>query len=76
MTQLDLDGAGTVLGTLAGNAPMLRANAVAGLVGALSDQTQLLSPAGFGNNETASRDAWQLTPASAGSLTRVTANLP
>jgi hypothetical protein len=76
LTQLDLDGANTAVGALAANAPMLRADAIAGLVGVLADQTQLLSPAGFGNHETDGRDAWQFMPAGAGSLTRVTANLP
>jgi len=76
LTQLDLAGAGTSVGTLAASAPMLRTDAIAGLASVLSEQTQLVAPAGFGSHETDGRDAWQFTPASVGSLTRVTANLP
>jgi hypothetical protein len=75
LTQLDLAGAGTAVGSLAASAPLLRGDAIAGLVGALSAQTQLLSVAGLASDETDSRDAWQFTPA-ASSLTRVTTNLP
>ena len=76
LTQMDLSGAGIALGTLSGNAPLLRGNAIAGVMVALSDQTQLLTPGGLGDNETDIRDAWQLTPGSVGSLTRVTTSLP
>ena len=76
LTQLDFSGAGVALGTVAASAPMLRGDAIAGLMSSLSGQTLLSSPAGFGDDETDSRDAWQFTPASAGSLTRVTSSLP
>jgi hypothetical protein len=75
LTQLDLAGSGTAVGSLAASAPLLRGDAIAGLAGALSAQTQLLSVAGLASDETDRRDAWQFTP-SASSLTRVTTNLP
>jgi hypothetical protein len=75
LTQFDLAGNGTAVGSLAASAPLLRGDAIAGLVGALSEQTQLLSVAGLASDETDTRDAWQFTPA-ASSLTRVTTNLP
>ena len=76
LTQLDLSGNAIVLGNVAASAPMLRGDAVAGLPASLSGQTLLSSPGGFGDDETDSRDAWQFTPAGAGSLSRVTSNLP
>jgi hypothetical protein len=76
LTETGLSGAGTVLGTLTASAPWVRGDATVGLVTSLSGQSLLSSPAGFGDDETDGRDAWQLTPASAGSLTRVTSNLP
>jgi len=75
LTQLDLAGTGTAVGSLAASAPLLRGDAIAGLVGGLSAQTRLLSVAGLASDETDIRDAWQFTPA-ASSLTRVTTNLP
>ena len=76
LTQLDLAGNAIVLGNVAASAPMLRGDAVAGLATSLSGQTLLSSPGGFGDDETDGRDAWQFTPAAAGSLARVTSNLP
>ena len=76
LTQTELSGASTVLGTLAAGAPLVRGDATVGLVTSLAGQSLLSSPAGFGDGETDGRDAWQFTPASAGSLTRITANLP
>jgi hypothetical protein len=76
LTQTELSGSSSVLGTLAASAPWVRGDATVGLVTSLSGQSLLSSPAGFGEDETDGRDAWQFTPASAGSLTRVTANLP
>jgi hypothetical protein len=76
LTQLDFTGAGTALGNVAASAPMLRGDAVVGLMTSLSGQTLLNSPAGFGDDETDRRDAWQVTPGTAASLTRVTTNLP
>ena len=76
LTQLDFSGAGIALGSVTASAPMLRGEAIAGLTSSLSGQTLLSSPGGFGDGETDGRDAWQFTPASAGSLTRVTSNLP
>ena len=76
LTQVSLADAATSLGTLAASAPWVRGDAVAGLVSALPGQTFLAGPGGFGSDETDFRDAWQFTPATAGSLTRVTINLP
>ena len=76
LTQLDLDGAPTALGGVAASAPMLRGDAVAGVTASLSGQTLLTTPGGFGDDETDGRDAWQFTPAGAGSLARVTTSLP
>jgi len=76
LTQYTLTGDATTLGSLAAGAPVVRGQAIAGLVSALAGQTVLSSPAGFGNGETDMRDAWQFTPAGASSLTRVTTNLP
>ena len=76
LTQLDLSGVGTSLGTVAASAPMLRGDAIAGLTASLPGQTLLATAGGFGDEETDSRDAWQFTPAGAGSLTRVTSSLP
>ena len=76
LMQLDFSGAGIALGNVTASAPMLRGDAITGLASSLSGQTLLNSPAGFGDDETDRRDAWQFTPATAGSLTRVTSNLP
>lgn len=76
LTQLDLSGTAGVLGNVAASAPMLRGDAVAGVMSSLSGQTLLATPGGFGDDETDLRDAWQFTPAAAGSLTRVTSTLP
>ena len=76
LTQLDFSGNAVALGNVAASAPMLRGDAIVGLASSLSGQTLLNSPAGFGDGETDRRDAWQVTPATVGSLTRVTSNLP
>ena len=76
LTQLDLAGNATVLGNVAASAPMLRGDAVAGLMTSLSGQSLLSTPGGLGDDETDGRDAWQFTPATGGSLARVTSNLP
>jgi hypothetical protein len=76
LTQLDLSGVDTLVGNITASAPWLRGDAVAGLPSALSGQTLLKTSAGFADDETDRRDAWQFTPASAGSLVRVTTNLP
>ena len=76
LTQMDLTGAGASVGTLTVDAPMLRVDAIAGLVNVLVGQTELLSLAGLASGQTDIRDAWQFTPATADSLARVTANLP
>ncbi len=76
MTELDLAGNAIVLCYVAASAPLLRGDAVAGLATSLSGQTLLSSQGGFGDDETDGRDAWQFTPAAAGSLARVTSNLP
>ena len=55
---------------------MMRGDAVVGLMASVSGQTLLATPGGFADQETDRRDAWQLTPAAAGSLTRVTSSLP
>jgi hypothetical protein len=76
LTQLDLSGSATALGTVAASAPMLRGDAIAGLAASLPGQTLLATAGGFGGDETDARDAWQFTPAAAGSLTRVTSSVP
>ena len=76
LTQLGLTGGSVALGNLAANAPMMRGDAVVGLVASLPGQTLLSAPGGFGDQETDRRDAWQFTPATAASVTRVTSNLP
>ena len=76
LTQYDFSGAATTLGTVAASAPRIDAVAVTGLVNSLAGQTYLSSPGGFGKGQTDVRDAWQFTPATASSLTRVTTNLP
>lgn len=76
LTQFTLAGAGTSIGSNAATAAMLRSDPVAGLVSALSGQNALSSPAGFGDGQTDTRDAWQFTPGTAASLTRVTSSLP
>ena len=76
LTQVSLSGVATSLGTLAALAPWMRGDAVAGLPTALSGQRFLPGPAGFASDETDERDAWQFTPSTAGSVTRVTSNVP
>ena len=76
LTQFTLAGVGTDLGSNAAATAILRSDAVAGLVSALSGQNTLTSPAGFGDGETDTRDAWQFTAGSASTLTRVTSRLP
>jgi len=76
LTQTELAGGNSVLGTLAASAPLVRGDATAGLLTSLPGQSLLSTPGGFGDDETDARDAWQFTPADAGSLTRVTGNLP
>ncbi len=76
LTQFDFAGGSTNLGTLSASAPMVDGVAVAGLPSVVAGQTYLASPGGFGKGQTDVRDAWQFTPASAGSLARVTTNLP
>lgn len=76
LTQTSLAGSASTVGTLAASAPWVRGDAVAGLTTSLSGQTLLNSPAGFGDDETDERDAWQFTPGTAASLARVTSNLP
>jgi len=77
LMQLDFGGnALAALGPLAASAPRVRGDAVAGLTTSLAGQTLLSSPAGFGKNQTDKRDAWQFTPSTAGSVTRVTTNVP
>ena len=76
LTQLDLSGAAISLGTVAASAPMLRGDTIAGLATSLPGQTLLATAGGFGDDETDRRDAWQFTPAAAGSLSRVTSSLP
>jgi hypothetical protein len=76
LTQVSLAGDATSLGTLAATAPWVRGDAIAGLASALSGQQFLPGPGGFATDETDQRDAWQFTPATAGSLTRVTSNVP
>jgi len=76
LTQWGLSGGSVALGTLAAAAPMVRGDAVAGLLGEVAGQTLLSTPGGFADQETDRRDAWQFTPAGAGSVQRVTSNLP
>ncbi|HEX7638531.1 MAG TPA: hypothetical protein VF457_09055, partial [Burkholderiaceae bacterium] len=77
LVQTPLDGsAALMLGTVPTATAWMRGDGVQGLAGALSGQTFLATPAGFGSGETADRDAWQLTPGSAGSLSRSTTYLP
>jgi hypothetical protein len=49
---------------------------VAGLASSIAGESFLAAPGGFGNGETDRRDAWQFVPGGAGSLARVTSNLP
>jgi hypothetical protein len=77
LTQQDMAGANTTaIGTVAASSAWMRGDVIAGMATALSGQNFLLSLGGFGEEETNLRDAWQLTPGTAGSLQRVTANLP
>ncbi|MEO5689410.1 MAG: hypothetical protein ABIR54_18795 [Burkholderiaceae bacterium] len=76
LTQLSLAGTSTALGNIAAATSWTRGDAMAGLTASLSGQTFLSATAGFGSGETDRRDAWQFTPASAGSVTRITSNLP
>lgn len=76
LTQFDFAGHATTLGTNAAASAALSTDAIVGLVAPLAGQTELSSPAGFGDGETDTRDAWQFTPDDASSLTRVTTSLP
>jgi hypothetical protein len=76
VTQEDLAGTDTLLGTLGAAGASMKGDRVAGLATALAGETYLAAPGGFGDGETDRRDAWQFMPAGAGSLTRVTRNLP
>lgn len=76
LAQVSLSGGATSLGTLAATTPWVRGDAIAGLASSLSGQQFLPGPAGFATDETDRRDAWQFTPGSAGSLLRVTSNVP
>jgi hypothetical protein len=76
LTQVSLANGITSLGVQAAAAPWMRGDAIAGLPVSLSGQTFLGTTAGFGDGETSRRDAWQFTPATAGSLTRITSNVP
>jgi hypothetical protein len=76
LTQFTLAGSGTTLGANAAASAVLSTEAISGLVSPLAGQTVLSSPAGFGDGETDTRDAWQFTAGGASSLTRVTNNLP
>lgn len=76
LIQFTLAGVGTTVGTNAATSAILRSDAITGLMSSLSGQNTLSSPAGFGDGETDTRDAWQFTPGSAASLARVTTNLP
>jgi hypothetical protein len=76
LTQLALSGGSIALGTVAAAAPMMRGDAVVGVMASVSGQSLLATPGGFADQETDRRDAWQITPGGAGSLTRVTSNLP
>jgi hypothetical protein len=75
LTQEDMAGTDTPLGTLATAGLSASGDAIAGLAASIGLQTFLTAPGGFGNGETDKRDAWQFLPASGGSLTRVTSNL-
>jgi hypothetical protein len=75
-TQQDMAGATTLLGTLATAGASVSGDAIAGLASAIAAQTFLTAPGGFGNGETDKRDAWQILPASGGSLARITSNVP
>ena len=63
------------LGTLASSSAWVRADLTEGLAGVLGGQTFLPAPGGLGSNEVDVRDAWQVTPDTAGSLVRVTSDL-
>jgi hypothetical protein len=76
LTQVSLSGSATSLGTLDAAAPWMRGDAIAGLAASLPGQTFLSATAGFGNGETDRRDAWQVMPGSASSVTRITTSLP
>jgi hypothetical protein len=76
LTELELGGGSTSLGALAAAAPWLRGDATTGLATSLPGQTFLPSPGGLGSDQTDARDAWQFTPAGAGTLVRITSNLP
>jgi hypothetical protein len=68
-------GLSTSLGTVPGTPPVMSASLTDGLVGAFAVQTDL--PYTQGNaGETNQRDAWQVTPGLAGSLQRITNNVP
>jgi hypothetical protein len=69
-------GAVITFGAVAAGSQYMHGDLVDGLPGAVAGQTLLASPGGFGVDETDTRDAWQLTPGVAGSLLRVTSNLP
>ncbi len=64
------------LGALAASAAWVHQDLVDGLASSLEGVTFLESPGGFGTGEVSASDAWQLTPGTAGSLVRVTTNLP
>jgi len=80
LTQVDIaSGTSTSLGTLAPERMRMQApgrDAVAGLPYELAGETMIDSPEGFGWGDTDKRDAWQFTPGQAGSLARVTTNVP
>jgi hypothetical protein len=80
LTQTDLaSGVSSTLGSLAPASFWMQAparDAIAGLPYALAGETMVDSPEGFGSHDTDRRDAWQLMPGTAGSLARVTTNLP
>jgi len=76
LTQYDLAGAASTVGTLAAGAAIVRGDAVTGVAASLGGQTLLSTVGGFAADETDVRDAWQFMPGSAASLARVTANLP
>ena len=76
LTQQDMAGTSTPLGTFATAGASVRGDAIAGLASAIGVQTFLTAPGGFGDGETDARDAWQFVPAAGGSLARATSNLP
>jgi hypothetical protein len=76
VTQGDMAGSGMVLGTLGAAAASMTGDRVAGLASSIAGESFLAAPGGFGNGETDRRDAWQFVPGGAGSLARVTSNLP